>query len=100
MFARPPVERPGALGYGSYDDTLHALETAIEPGPFVLGQRFSAADVYLGSQIVWGTMTGTLEQRPSFAAYQRRVTERPAYQRIVAQNQRLAARLTETSAPA
>ena len=54
MFARPPVERPGALGYGSYEATLHALERAIAPG-WILGSQFSAADVYLGSQIIWGS---------------------------------------------
>jgi glutathione S-transferase len=33
MFARPPVERPSALGYGCYEDVLNALEKAITPGP-------------------------------------------------------------------
>jgi glutathione S-transferase len=94
MFSRPPVERRGALGYGSYDDTLNALERAITPGPFVLGERFSAADVYLGSQIVWGTMTKALEPRPAFLAYQERVTQRPAWQRVVAQRDRLVAQVT------
>ncbi|MBX5461853.1 MAG: glutathione S-transferase, partial [Steroidobacteraceae bacterium] len=49
MFGRPPVERKGAVGWGSYEDVLNALETAIKPGPYVLGERFSAADVYVGS---------------------------------------------------
>jgi len=84
MFSRPDVERPGALGYGSYDATLDALERAITPGPFILDERFSAADVYLGSQIIWGTMSKALEPRPAFAVYQERVTKRPAYQRAFA----------------
>lgn len=83
MFERPPARR-SALGYGSYEEMLDTLETAITPGPFVLGERFSAADVYLGSQMVWGTMTKLLEPRPAFDAYQERVTRRPAYQRIFA----------------
>jgi glutathione S-transferase len=84
MFARAPVDRPGALGYGSYDDTLNAIEKAITPGPFILGERFSAADVYVGSQIGWGMMTKSLEPRPAFAAYFERLSARPAFKRIAA----------------
>lgn len=83
MFARPPVERPGALGYGSYEATLHALELAIAPG-WILGSQFSAADVYVGSQIVWGLMTKALEARPAFEQYAARCHTRPALQRATA----------------
>jgi glutathione S-transferase len=82
MFSRGPVERPGALGYGSYDDTVNALERAVTPGPFILGERFSAADVYIGSEIGWGIMTKGLEARPAFEAYFARCSERPAFKRI------------------
>jgi glutathione S-transferase len=90
MYKRPAVERPGALGYGSYEDTLNALEKAIAPGPFILGDRFSAADVYVGSQIAWGLMTKSLESRPAFVAYVARLGDRPAFKRMVAQNAELA----------
>jgi glutathione S-transferase len=83
MFERAPVERKGALGYGSYDDTLNALETAITPGPFILGDRFSAADVYVGSQIQWGMMVKSLEPRPKFQQYAERLAARPAMQRLM-----------------
>jgi glutathione S-transferase len=83
MFARPPVERRGALGYGSYTDTLNALEKALAPGPFVLGERFSAADVYLGSQVGWGLMTQCLEPRPAFERYWQRCMTRPALRGIM-----------------
>jgi glutathione S-transferase len=83
MFARPPVERKGALGYGSYEDTLHALETAVTPGPFILGERFSAADVYVGSQIQWGMMVKALEPRPKLQQYAERIAARPAMQRLM-----------------
>jgi len=83
MFDRPPVERKGALGYGSYDDTLNALEAAITPGPFILGDRFSAADVYVGSQIQWGMMVKSLEPRPKFQQYAERLAARPAMQRLM-----------------
>ncbi len=86
LFNRPPVERPGALGYGSYADTMNALEKALTPGPFILGDRFSAADVYIASQIAWGMlMTKAIEPRDSFKKYLAGVTERPAYKRANAQ---------------
>jgi glutathione S-transferase len=80
MFARPPVEKASGLGYGSYGDTLAALEKAVTPGPWVLGQRFSAADVYLGAEIGWGLLTKALEPRPAFERYLERCAQRPAYQ--------------------
>ncbi|HLF09913.1 MAG TPA: glutathione S-transferase family protein [Gammaproteobacteria bacterium] len=83
MFTRPLVERPGALGYGNYDDTLNALQMAITPGPFILGERFSAADVYVASEIGWGMMTKSLEARPAFEAYFARCSARPAFKRIL-----------------
>jgi glutathione S-transferase len=90
MFSRPPPSRPAALGYGNYADTVNTLEQAITPGPFVLGERFSAADVYLGSAIGWGLMTKALEPRPAFGAYLERLSARPAYKRFTAQNEELA----------
>ena len=69
------------LGYGSYEDTVAALEGAVSGGPFICGEQFTAADVYVGSQIAWGMMVGTLEKRPAFEAYTARLRERPAARR-------------------
>lgn len=92
-FDRPPVERKGALGYGSYDDTMDTLEKALTPGPWLLGEHFTAADVYIGAQLDWGLQFGTIEKRPVFAAYVARWTERPANERVRAQNEAHAATL-------
>ena len=83
LFARPPVERKGAVGYGSYEDTLKALETALTPGPFILGERFSAADVYVGAQLQWGFMVKAMEPRPKFQQYVERIAARPALQKLL-----------------
>jgi glutathione S-transferase len=69
------------LGYGTYEDTVNALERAVSDTPFICGDKFSAADVYVGSQIGWGLMFGTLEKRPAFEAYAGRLRERPAARR-------------------
>jgi glutathione S-transferase len=85
LFSRPVPEQPGRIGYGSYEDTLNAVESAITPGPFILGETFSAADVYIGSQLGWGHMSKSLEPRPAFIAYIERYSERPAFKRYLEQ---------------
>lgn len=90
-----PEGKGGMVGYGSYDTTLATLETALQPGPYVCGEHFTAADVYLGSALGWGMLWGTLEKRPVFEAYVGRVTARPAWQRAFAINE---ARIAATKA--
>ena len=84
-FNRPPVERKGSVGYGSYEDTMDTLEVAVSEGPWLLGERFSAADVYLGSQVMWGLKFETVEARPAIVAYAERCGARPASQRVMAE---------------
>ena len=82
MLERPPAKHQGAVGYGTYEDTVNALEKALDPGPYILGERFSAVDVYVGSQIHHSLTTKALEPRPSFQKYADRVSARPAMQRL------------------
>lgn len=77
----PPPERQGMIGYGNYEAVMKTLEGALTGRAFIAGERFSAADVYLGSQIGWGMQFGTIEKRPVFAEYWARVSERPAARR-------------------
>lgn len=81
--------RPSALGYGTYDDVMNAIEHAITPGPYVLGDRFSAVDVYLASQLGWGLMIKSIEPRPAFAEYVARLAKRPAYVRFMEKSKEL-----------
>ncbi len=83
MLERPPAARKGAMGYGSYEDTVDTLEAALAPGPYILGERFSAVDVYIGSQIQHSLMTKALEPRPAFQKYADRIAARPALQRLL-----------------
>ena len=89
--------RGAMVGFGSYQQTLDALETALLPGPWICGETFTAADVYVGSQIGWGLMFGTVEKRPAFEAYVARLFARPAAART---NELNAARLAASSAAA
>jgi glutathione S-transferase len=92
-FKRPKVERQGTIGYGTYEDTMAALERAVTPGPYILGDKFSAADVYVASQIGWGLMTKGIEARPAFQAYMAPIAERPAFRRANEQDERLLAQM-------
>ena len=74
----PPADKAATVGFGGYAQTIDALETAVKDREFVAGDRFSAADVYVGAQIGWGLMFGTIEARPAFADYAGRMQARPA----------------------
>ncbi|MBV8909937.1 MAG: glutathione S-transferase family protein, partial [Gammaproteobacteria bacterium] len=93
MLSRPDVSRPSALGYGCYQDVIGTLEQALAPGPFILGRNFSAADVYIGSQIAFGLMVKALEARPAFLEYLGRLQERPAHKRVLQENDRILAQM-------
>ncbi len=91
MLGRPAPERPQALGYGHFADTLRTLEGALTAGPWLLGDTFSAADVYIGSQIAFGVMMKSLEPTPILAAYLANCHSRPAWLRANALDAAMAA---------
>ena len=93
MLSRPPVEKTSALGYGSYDDVMNTLEKALTPGPYLLGERFSAADIYVGAQLGFCAMVKCLDPRPIFQQYLARLAQRPAHQRFNEQSDKLAAQM-------
>jgi glutathione S-transferase len=74
----PNAEQQRFVGYGSFDTAIDTLENALRPGPYVCGELFTAADVYVGSQIGFGMMFGTIEKRPIFEEYFGRLQARPA----------------------
>ncbi len=76
-----PKERQGMAGYGSLDDVVAALEGALSAHDHIAGDRFTAADVYVGSQIMWGMQFGTIPKRPAFEPYCQRLAARPAAKR-------------------
>ena len=71
-------EQKRMVGWGDRDDLLNGLETAIRGRDFILGDTFSAADVYFGSHIGWGMQFGLVEKRPTFERYNERLQNRPA----------------------
>lgn len=73
-----PVGRERMIGYGTFDDTMNTLENAVSRGEYLVGDRFSAADVYVGSHIAFGLQFGTIEKRAAFERYVARLLARPA----------------------
>jgi glutathione S-transferase len=76
-----PPERERMIGYGTFAQTMNALESAVSNDKYILGDNFSAADVYVGSAIGFGLMFGTLEKRQAFEQYWQRLSARPACSR-------------------
>jgi len=86
MMKRPEVERKSAVGWGSYDDVLATLKKALATGPYLLGEKFTAADLYIGSELNFAVMFGApgLKGEPVIDAYLARLAARPAFQRAMA----------------
>ncbi len=76
-----PEGRERMIGYGSYKDVMNALESAVSQGDYLVGDRFTAADVYVGSHIGFGLQFGTFEKRAAFERYVARLGARAAFQR-------------------
>ena len=73
-----PAERKGMAGYGSLAEVMSVLEAALSDREYLVGDRFTAADVYVRSHIGWGMSFGTIEKRPAFECYFERLSTRPA----------------------
>ncbi len=69
-----------SVAWGSYDLMVEVAEQGVTPGPWLLGQRFSAADVLVGSALRFGVMFGAIDS-PAIKAYVERVSQRPAFLR-------------------
>jgi glutathione S-transferase len=77
----PAPEKGRMFGYGSYDQAIDVFEQAVARNDYIAGGTFTMADVYVGSQVIWGTQFGTIPKRDAFAAYAERLQARDAYKR-------------------
>ena len=82
---------PSTNSYGDYDTMLKTLVDQLECGPYLLGERFSAADVLWGTALNWTTMFKLVPELPVIRAYIDRVLARPALQRAAALDAELVA---------
>ena len=77
------------MGWIDYETTMNILANAVAKGPYLLGDKFTAADVVVGAGVNWGLMFGTVPKRPEFEAYAERLRARPAMQRQLAKDAEL-----------
>lgn len=81
-----PAEHSGMAGYGDFDRTLATFSSILEDRPYICGDRFTAVDVYAGSQIAWGVQFGSIPATPPLKDYIARGAARPAFQRATAKD--------------
>lgn len=72
--------RPGAVGWGTYEEMVDTIAVAIGDGPWLLGETFSMADIVFGATLRWLVGFKMIEARPAFVAYLDRLSARPASQ--------------------
>ncbi|MEG8045284.1 glutathione S-transferase family protein [Sphingomonas aerolata] len=77
----PTETQQRMVGYGSFEAAIAGLEHAVAAHTYIAGERFTAADVYVGAQVIWGLQFGTMPKLAAFEAYAARLTERAAYRR-------------------
>ena len=85
--APPPAMSP----YGDYDTMLKTLTDQLAKGPYLLGDRMTAADVLWGTALAWTVHFKIVPELPEIKAYIARVCERPAFVRATAKDAELAA---------
>ena len=87
-----PAHQAGMVGYGSYAQAMDTLEFSITQGrPYLCGEQFTAADLYLAAALGWGMHTGGIEKRPAFERYLQPIMQREAYVRARATDDALVA---------
>ena len=85
----PTPERERVFGYGNFDKVVAVLDELFSLHKHVCGERFTAADVYVGSQIMFPLQFGMLPERESFLKYRDRLQSREAYKRATEIDERI-----------
>ncbi|MEM8919685.1 MAG: glutathione S-transferase family protein [Pseudomonadota bacterium] len=75
----PTAEQERMAGYGNYARVIETLEKALSDRSHICGDRFTMADVYVGSQVDWGLQFGTFPDTDIFTSYAERLRERDNY---------------------
>lgn len=76
-------------GYGNYDRVISVLDEVLAQRKYICGEKFTAADVYLGSQIDFGLIFGSIESTDNFARYVSDLRSRSAYKNAKQKDQAL-----------
>jgi glutathione S-transferase len=82
---------PSTSPYGDYDTMLKTLTDQLAKGPYLLGDKFTAADVLWGTALTWTTMFQLVPALPVIQSYIERVNTRPSVAKVKAKDAELAA---------
>ena len=93
-----PAGKSGMAGYGSFEAVMDTLEQALTGRTALVGDHFTAADLYLGSQIGFGLRFNSIDKRPAFESYWAAVSARPAAVRAAAIDDALIAEMQAKTA--
>jgi glutathione S-transferase len=89
-FPRATEAPRAALPFGEFDTAMNVVAKAVTPGPFLMGEKFTAADVVIGSQLRFATIFKLIPERKEFTDYMARFADRPAAKRAQAKDEQLA----------
>ena len=91
MYKRETPLPRGQVGWGDADGPIEAVSQGLKPGPYLLGEQFTVADMVIGGGLRFGMMVKAIPEPPDFRAYVARVTDRPAQKRAADKDKQLAA---------
>jgi glutathione S-transferase len=77
----PTPEKQRTFGYGNYDLAISTLEKALTGRTYIAGDRFTAADLFVGANVNFMLQFNLLEPTAAFTDYAARMTDRDAYRR-------------------
>jgi glutathione S-transferase len=77
---------PSTSPYGSYETVMDTLSEQLKRGPYLLGERLTAADILWGTALAWTTGFKIVPERPEYMAYIARITGRPSFAKVTAQD--------------
>jgi len=71
----------GTAGWVKTDEVMAFVNATLEKGPYILGEKFSAADILIATTFKMFMGSPMLEKTALLESYVNRVTSRPAYAR-------------------
>jgi len=87
---RKEEARRAMLSYGDFDTVMNVAAKAVEKGPWLMGEQFTAADVIIGANLRWGMIFKMIPERKEFLDYAARIAARPGAQRAEKKDKEMA----------